>query len=128
MANPSWDGLNQYVFQTVALGATTAKLSESFNIPRAIQTVTIIVPAQATDTTMVVEGLSPLDKTTWTPVTVATAPGTFVALVLAVSTTVTTYLTIPATYFGTGTFRFSNATDQTTTTPIQIIFDRMGSR
>src|SRR5258706_5712939 len=115
MANPVWDGVQTYAFYTVALGAVDAKHSTTFNVPAGTQTVTFIVPAFATDATAALEGLSPLDKTTWTAVKYHIEAGTYTALSVATNS----YQTVPALLTGTGTFRFVNATDQTTTTPIQ---------
>ena len=127
MATPPVWARQTYVFYTTALGAVDAKHSTAFIVPEACQTISFIFPALATDIAVTLEGLSPLDKTTWTAVKVAVTPATVTAISFVVSTTVVSYTVMPAMWLGTGTFRFVNATDQTTVVPVQILFDRYTS-
>lgn len=121
MANPSWDGIVTYAKYTVAAGAVDAKHTTSFNIPLDASVITFITPDMATDTSAALEGLSPFDKTTWTAVS-AYDPAAPAHKPVVINESA--YVVVPAWAIGTGTFRFVNVTDQTTTTPIVVIVDR----
>ena len=114
MANAIWDGIITYVTWTASTTSTT------FNVPRAVGAVSVILPDFTTDTTCVVQGLDPLDKTTWRSLyTYDPGDGTMTLVTLNENV----YLVIPASTFGVGTFRFLNANAQTGTATI--LFDRL---
>ena len=116
MANPVWDCLVTYASWTAGLSST------SFNIAKCAGAVTFIMPDLTTDTTAALEGLSPLDKTTWTAVKaldVSAGAGAADAVVLAESS----YIVVPASAIGGGTFRLTCANTQTGT--VTIIIDRI---
>ena len=116
MANPVWDGIVTYL-----TFATTS--TNSFNVPAGSGSITFIMPNLTTDTTAAIEGLSPIDKTTWTAVAamdVAAGSGAADALVLTEST----YTVVPATAMGCGTFRLTCANTQAGL-QVQVIIDRI---
>lgn len=104
MANPVWDGIVTYL-----TWVTTS--TNSFNIPAGSGAITFILPDFTTDTTTAVEGLDPINKTTWRAVTaldVVAGSAAADAVVLPEST----YVVVPATALGCGTFRLTNANTQ----------------
>ena len=114
MANPVWDGIVTYL-----TWVTTS--TNTFNIPLNTGAVTIILPDFTTDTTTALEGLDPIDKTTWRAVLAYDpAAGTSEAVVLAENA----YHVIPASALGCGTFRFTNANTQVGL-KATVIFDRI---
>lgn len=124
MANPVWEAVITYAHFGGANGSS-GQNSSSFNIPGQVGTVTLIVPAlDGAVETMKVQGLSPLDGTTWTDVKFYEPGGaTFDPLALIPESS---YITFPATLFGAGTFRFvTSATNQTTASQVVIIYDRI---
>lgn len=104
MANPSWDGIVTYL-----TWVTTS--TNSFNLARNSGAVTFILPNFTTDTTCVIEGLDPLDKTTWRTVTFLDAT-TAVTPARVATLAESTYVVVPAGVLGTGTFRLTNANTQ----------------
>jgi hypothetical protein len=102
VANPVWDGAVTYL--------TWVTLStNSFNVPASTLAVTIITPDFGTDTTCVVQGLDPIDKTTWRSLyTYDPGDGTMTLLTLDENK----YHVIPGAALGIGTFRLTNANTQ----------------
>ena len=101
MAN-IWDGIVTYL-----TWATTS--TNSFNIPRGTGAVTIITPNFTTDTTCTIEGLDPIDGTSWVAVE-SYDPGD--ATVTPVVLPEANYIVIPASALGAGTFRLTNTNTQ----------------
>ena len=116
MANPVWDGVVTYLtFVTTS--------TNSFNVPAGSGAITIIMPSLTTDTTAALEGLSPIDKTTWTAVKaldVVAGSAAADAIVLTESE----YVVIPASAIGCGTFRLTCANTQAGQIA-QVIIDRI---
>ena len=115
MANPVWDGIVTYLtFVTTS--------TNSFNIPAGSGAITIIVPDLTTDTTVAVQGLDPINRTTWAavnaydPVSAVNAP-----VVLDEST----YQVIPASGLGCGTFRLTAPTTSQAGLVCTVIIDRI---
>lgn len=104
MANPSWDAIVTYL-----TWVTTS--TNSFNVPSGTGAITFILPDFTTDTTTALEALSPIDQTTWyavKPLDVTAGSGAVDAIVLPEST----YVVVPASAMGAGTFRLTNANSQ----------------
>lgn len=116
MANPSWDAIVTYL--------TFATLStNSFNIPKGAGAITFIMPNLTTDTTAALEGLNPINQTSWLPVEaldVAAGSGASDPIVLTESK----YIVVPASAIGAGTFRLTCANTQAGL-QVTVIIDRI---
>jgi hypothetical protein len=117
MANPVWDGLVTYVTWTASQAST------SFNVAAGTGAITFILPDLATDTTANLQGLDPIDKTTWRNVEaldVTAGSGASDPIVLTESK----YIVVPASAIGLGTFRLNAPTTAQTGTAT-ILIDRI---
>lgn len=122
MANPVWDGLITYA-HFAKLGGSGAN-SSSFNIARATGAITFIVPAlDGTATTVKIQGLDPLDKSTWSDVYAYNPVDGTMNVIDGIPES--QYTVLPASAIGTGTFRLVCADAQTTESSVTIIIDRL---
>jgi hypothetical protein len=122
MANNIWDGIVTYA-QFAPAGVASVN-STSFNLPRAAGAVSFLIPAlDGVGTTVKIQGLSPLDGTTWSDV-FAYDPGDGTMTLVGLFPE-SQYTVVPASALGLGTFRLVASASQTTTVSVPILIDRI---